>query len=305
MPLLSIGLPVYNGARLLEECLDSILGQSFRDFELIISDNASTDETGEICRRYAERDGRVRYFRQPQNLGAAKNYDFTFYQATGTYFKWHAHDDLLGPGYLEKTITVLEERPELAGATCQTKLIDQHSRPLVWDPERQRYVDPDGFAYGFDDQRWHLAETPVERFRGIVRHNYWNFEIFGIYRREYMANSGLHLPFYGSDKVFIAEMSLYGKLVFVPEPLFERRCHPDASERLGERQQTRWIDPNRRFLPFYRQFQAVAAYERALRRAPLSFGERWACRATVAQLVFRLHKWKQIYQGILSRPAPA
>ena len=96
-PRVSIGLPVYNGDNYLAETLDSILAQTFTDFELIISDNGSTDRTEAICRRYAAQDHRVRYVRNPSNLGAARNYKRAFELARGEYFKWNGHDDPLAP----------------------------------------------------------------------------------------------------------------------------------------------------------------------------------------------------------------
>ena len=94
VPRVSIGLPVYNGENYMAAAIDSLLAQTFTDFELIISDNASTDATEQICRDYAHRDGRIRYYREEVNRGAAWNFTHTFELARGEYFKWHAHDDL-------------------------------------------------------------------------------------------------------------------------------------------------------------------------------------------------------------------
>ena len=93
-PRVSIGLPVYNGQEFLEETLHSILNQTFNDFELIICDNASTDRTAEICRSFAKRDRRIRYYRNEINLGAAKNFNGVFFLARGEYLKWSDNDDL-------------------------------------------------------------------------------------------------------------------------------------------------------------------------------------------------------------------
>jgi len=96
-PRLSIGLAVYNGENYLAESLDALLGQSYDDFELIISDNASTDGTADICRRYEKQDSRIRYIRQPLNIGLAPNHNFVFRQSRGELFKWASHDDLYAP----------------------------------------------------------------------------------------------------------------------------------------------------------------------------------------------------------------
>ena len=99
-PRVSIGMPVYNGEKYLEEAIQSILAQTYSDFELVISDNASTDKTQEICLEYAARDSRVRYHRNEKNLGAAPNYNRTFELSTGQYFKWADYDDLLAEEFL-------------------------------------------------------------------------------------------------------------------------------------------------------------------------------------------------------------
>lgn len=101
-PQVSIGMPVYNGAKFIREALDSLLAQTFTDFELTISDNASTDGTEAICREYAAKDQRIRYVRQPENLGAAANFRFVLDEAVGEYFMWAAADDLWVPNFIYK-----------------------------------------------------------------------------------------------------------------------------------------------------------------------------------------------------------
>ena len=107
-PRLSIGLPVYNGQHLLARALDSLLAQTFRDFEIIISDNASSDSTPQICRAYARRDRRIRYVRNSRNLGAIANFNRVFELSRAPLFKWAAHDDLYRETYLERCIRLLE-----------------------------------------------------------------------------------------------------------------------------------------------------------------------------------------------------
>src|SRR6185436_17133561 len=98
-PLLSIGLPVYNGQKFITNAVDAILAQTFADLELIICDNCSTDQTEAICRAYAAHDSRVHYYRNEQNIGATNNFNRTFSLATGKYFKWATHDDIIQPTY--------------------------------------------------------------------------------------------------------------------------------------------------------------------------------------------------------------
>ena len=99
-PRLSVGLPVYNGETYIGQSIESLLGQSYEDFELIISDNASTDSTADICRHYGKQDPRIRYVRQPRNIGLSPNHNFVVQQARGEYFKWAAADDLCAPTFL-------------------------------------------------------------------------------------------------------------------------------------------------------------------------------------------------------------
>src|SRR5215831_17134423 len=102
VPVATIGIPVYNGEAYLEEAIRSALAQTADDLEVVISDNASTDRTAEICNDYAQQDSRVRYFRNPRNLGAAPNYNIVLANARGRYFKWLAHDDRISPSYVAK-----------------------------------------------------------------------------------------------------------------------------------------------------------------------------------------------------------
>src|SRR5690606_4946715 len=126
----SIGLPVYNAQAYLAHALDSLLGQTYRDFELVISDNASTDRTEAICRDYAARDARVRYVRQAENQGANWNFNEVFRLARGELFKWAASDDLCEPTLMEKCVAVLDARPDVMGVQATTVEIGPDGRRL-------------------------------------------------------------------------------------------------------------------------------------------------------------------------------
>lgn len=124
IPRVTIGLPVYNGRNYLAQTMESLLAQTYTDFELVICDNASTDDTEAICRAFAARDERVRYFRNEENIGASANYNRVFELGRGMYFKWAAHDDLLAPAYLERCVEVLDQNPDVVLAYTQAKAID-------------------------------------------------------------------------------------------------------------------------------------------------------------------------------------
>src|ERR1700741_336609 len=135
-PLVSVGLFVYNGERFLEQSLRSILNQTFTDFELIISDNASTDRTAEIVEAFAKRDDRIRYYRNKKNMGAGWNARRVYELATRKYFKWAAVDDLIEPDFLRQCVEVLESDPGCALAHTKTKEVDEHKNFI------QNYVTP-------------------------------------------------------------------------------------------------------------------------------------------------------------------
>ena len=149
---LSIGMPVFNGAKWIEGALESLLTQSFGEFELVISDNASTDATEEICRAAAAADSRVRYNRNSSNIGVLKNYDRAFELSKGEYFKWASCSDVCLDGFLAKCIAVLDVRPDVVLA---------YPRAIV-------ILSPPGedeYAQEYDDDLDLQQERPSERFR--------------------------------------------------------------------------------------------------------------------------------------------
>jgi len=129
-PRVSIGLPVFNGERYLEETLQSILGQTLGDLEIVISDNGSTDHTAEICRAIAAQDRRVRYHRSERNRGGAWNHNRVFALSRGEYFKWAAHDDLLAPEFLERCVRVLDAVPAYVLCTSRAAFVDERGAAL-------------------------------------------------------------------------------------------------------------------------------------------------------------------------------
>ena len=127
-PRVSVGIPVFNGENFLAHAIEAVLAQSYRDFELIICDNASTDAAEAICRRYAAADRRVRYHRNARNLGVGPNYDLCFAHARGVFFKWMAHDDAIEPNFLEETVARLEANPEAVLCCVNVCEIDADGR---------------------------------------------------------------------------------------------------------------------------------------------------------------------------------
>src|SRR5262245_11497263 len=122
--LVTIGLPIYNGASLCRIAIESVLAQTYPNFELLISDNCSTDETEEICREYARRDSRVRYTKTERNLGAAGNYCRTVELARGQYFRWIAHDDSIHLDFIRECLAIAEADPEIISVAPIIDIVD-------------------------------------------------------------------------------------------------------------------------------------------------------------------------------------
>ena len=129
-PRVSVGIPVYNGERYLEVAIVSVLNQTYQDFELIISDNASSDHTREICMEYAKQDPRIRYYRNDKNLGAAPNYNRVFQLSDAEYFKWADYDDLIAPDFLSKCIRILDQNPSVVLCYPRAMIIDENGKHL-------------------------------------------------------------------------------------------------------------------------------------------------------------------------------
>ena len=147
VPRLSIGLPVYNGEGLLPAGIDALLTQSYKDFELIISDNASTDRTAEICRGYEAQDSRVRYIRQSHNIGMVANHNVLVGFARGEFFTWASHDDLYADDYLQRCVDALDKKPEAVLAHSWWVLIDESCQPLRFFKHPQATAAPPGSSW--------------------------------------------------------------------------------------------------------------------------------------------------------------
>jgi len=212
-PGVSIGIPVYNGERFLREALDSLLAQTYLDFELIISDNASTDGTEEICRMYAVQDRRVRYYRNAKNVGVGPNFNRVFELSTGDYFKWASADDICKPEHLARCLEVLER-----------------DRTAVLAYPRIQFINENGLPLDIDDPGWDLqSEEAHERLRYTIRAGHWVNPHYGLIRTSALLKTRLIPSYPGGDYRLLAELSLRGKFVEIPERLFLRRIHPGAS----------------------------------------------------------------------------
>jgi glycosyltransferase involved in cell wall biosynthesis len=306
-PKLSLGIPVYNGEAYLEQLFDSLRAQTFTDFEAIISDNASSDATEPICRRVAGSDPRFRYHRNQRNIGAAPNFNGVFQQASGRYFKWTAHDDLLAPTYLERCVEVLDQDRGVSVCHAAIQVVNAELQPLGYAPELGRYVDLDGTPAFPREPAGLAASTDLaRRFDDVLHRMRLISEIFGVMRADLLRRTALHRSYYGSDKVLLAELALLGRIETVPEPLFIKRFHKDTSYHLTTRERAAWIDPAASFrVP---QIQVLKGYLEALSLVPLTPAQRARCLGSIARKVLNTDALRRLvlpsrdnYLGIESR----
>jgi glycosyltransferase involved in cell wall biosynthesis/O-antigen/teichoic acid export membrane protein len=270
-PRLTLGLPTFNRASYLRESLQCLLAQTFLDFELVISDNASTDETATICTELAAQDPRIRYVRQTSNIGATANHNFVVEQARGVLFKWVSDDDLYHRDLLARCVEQLDRHPEAVCAHSMDALVDSEGRIIQNNP------------YELDT----TSTSPVERFRSLLYGRGGN-DIYGVMRTSVVTSMEPYGSFHNSDRVFVAELALQGPFVHVPDVLYYRRDHPARAERASGETRSRAanLDPRRLSESKVRLYvEYIAAYVRAIRGAPLSTSQRARCGVALAGFV--------------------
>lgn len=294
-PRVSIGLPVFNGENYLAETLDSILAQTFTDFELIISDNASTDRTEAICREYAASDRRIRLVRNTTNLGAARNYNRVFELAQGEYFKWNGHDDPIAPVFLERCVEVLDRDPGIILCFARNRAIDEHGEDHEVSALTARTFVP----------KPQLASPAAHvRFYHAVVADHPQGAIFGLIRRSVLAQTALIGSYRSSDLTLLGELALRGRFHQVPEPLQCRRFHAQQGRNVYKTAQLRevWFDPNRsqaRHHPYLRLFRE---HLNAVRRAAPDARTRSICYAYMALWVAKYVCFRAPLKALLGGP---
>jgi glycosyltransferase involved in cell wall biosynthesis len=239
-PRVSIGIPVYNGADTLAAALDSLLAQTFADFEVIIADNASTDGTPAICQDYAARDPRIHYHRNAENLGAAGNFNRVLELARGAYFKWFAHDDLLAPQYLERCLRAFDESDESFVLVHPGRRVMAHDGTLL---DRDPYL-----ISGRAEDESSYDDLSFPRLMTVCGSRCPIF-VFGLMRTEVVRRTRGMGNYIAADLVFVAEMRLRGRFRAVAGDLFFQRLHaptPDVLARTRHGGDVAWFDPRRR-----------------------------------------------------------
>ncbi|HET9256320.1 MAG TPA: glycosyltransferase [Pseudonocardiaceae bacterium] len=277
--LVSIGLPVRNGEEFLATTAESVLAQDHERLELVISDNASSDGTEEICRALARSDHRVRYHRQPRNIGLLNNFAHTQRLARGQYFKWIGDDDWLAPAYLSRCLAVFTDDPRLILVTTQ-----------------QHYLSPDGASQTLPYDRTELRSPRADvRFTEMLRlltESHLLLDPLYALMRLPVIRRVPRRNMLREDETFAATLALAGPFGHVPEILARRRTRPFARlPALAER-----LDVPRWHAHIATALQCRALL-RAIDQADLEPGQHRRARAAVARLYLRRHRQAAIRRG--------
>ncbi|MEZ5454095.1 MAG: glycosyltransferase family 2 protein [Thiothrix sp.] len=222
-PLVSIGLPVYNREALIPKTLESLLAQTFTDFEIIISDNGSTDGTEAVCRQYAANDARIRYIRQPRNLGLLGNFNFVMKEARGKYFMWTASDDMCEKEFVGKLVEQLERDPELALVMADLKYISESGQPVKVN--KLDSIRIDDVNADWESKRLLFFQYPGHKLYDCF---------YGMYRTEIVQSC--HLPehiwknlVFSLEVPFLAQVAVKGKIASIDAPLKLYRYYANSS----------------------------------------------------------------------------
>jgi glycosyltransferase involved in cell wall biosynthesis len=296
-PLVSIGMPVRNGAKYIRETLDSLLAQTLTDLEIVICDNNSTDTTEAICREYEARDSRVHYFRNERDLGPAGNHNRCFAHSKGTYFKWHAHDDLLDPTFLEKCVAILERNPSVANCHSLTRVVDENGKFLRDYTFRTETDSP-------------IASHRFGKLINVKHREHIGYEIFGVWRKAELAQTPLEKADAHGDRILLVRMSLRGRYYEVPEPLFLSRAHSNQSMQAktqrgrlsryigaGPLPPAEWWDASKKGKMVFPEWNLLAEYWSAIGEVPtLSWADRIRSRLWVG--VWTVRNWYKLARDL-------
>lgn len=265
-PRVSIGMAVRNGEAYIREALDSILAQTYTDFELIISDNASTDDTAAICLEYAERDSRIIYSRNPRNIGGTNNENLTITKARGEYFCLAAHDDKYAPTFLETGVAVLDRMPEIVICYCHVTVIDQNGG----------FVQILQYGKGTSMQ-------PSRRLRELYGRDHYCEMTYGLMRLDVLRKTRLYKNYSDSDRTLLCELALRGRFYEVPEALFFKRQYP-ANQHIDPRERIAWFKPGSEGAITFPVWEQFFDMHQTVWRVPLPWADKARC-------LFEIGRW--------------
>ena len=289
-PRVAVGMPVYNGEEFIHAAIDSILQQTFEDLELVISDNASTDRSEEICRDYAAKDKRVRYIRNDRNIGASDNYNAAYLNSNSEYFKWASCSDICEEHFLEKCIEIL----------------NQDQSVVLSYPKTVLFENSIGDGRLIDDHMHILDDSPCIRYQQFMEGVQLNNAMNGVLRSSALKHSALIKPFFSSDTALMAELVLYGKFHEVEGSYYYRRMDEKTATHLKSAEEIlKHYDPDMKNLMLFQEWKLQYEYFTAIKRAPLPLTEkkcvyhyffkrlRWSRNALLGDFVDMFKKYYQ------------
>ena len=274
MPRVAIGVPVYNGGALLRDALECLRTQSFQDFEVVIGDNASDDETAETCAEFAARDSRFRHLRRPENIGSLANFQHLCASAGASLFCWRAYDDLSAPDYLEKLVSLFDRSPATGLAVADIRTVmDDRSEPRL-RPWRQPPASPRVLRIA------HQLRTARASW------------IYGLWDRAAMVaiQSRVHAAYpaaWGWDYLAMLPMILDGRVAGTRETHFEQRIFR-AGTTIEERRDklptvTEWAEMRTAYSALCREFMAERDFSVAERAALAPLISRYVDRTCISR----------------------
>lgn len=201
-PKVSIGIPVFNGAKTLTKTIEAAINQDYKNIEIIISDNASTDETRSIAEKFLEIDSRIRYIRQEKNIGMTANFSKVFQSATGEFFMWAAHDDQHKPNFISSCLPYLLSNPE--SGLCVPKTEAYFRGEVTWVSSMKTFIDINSRSKLYKETLMHFPAVGM----------------YGLYRSSKVAKTHLWRNFTGADLVFVQDLTLHGNIVSCEKILF-------------------------------------------------------------------------------------
>jgi glycosyltransferase involved in cell wall biosynthesis len=292
MPLVSVGVPVYNGEKYLAATLDSLLAQRMKEFEIVISDNASTDATSEICRSFQTKDARIHYHRNDQNVGAAINHNRAFELSSAPLFHCGACDDLYEPQFLERCIEALDQDPGAVLSYPRVKMIGDHGEPLLRDRERGCYIDSYGDLVRRPEPS-HIggAGSPEMRFREVLWVLVWCLPLSGVIRRQALLKTSLFREYFGADKVLLAELALQGRFREIDVELFLKRIHRGCTIYQTTRERAEYEAKEPCGMP---QIRMLQDYIKMTMAADLTIWQCLHCIVTVVGMMRRRGLWRRL-----------
>lgn len=269
-PVVTVGLPVKDGGELFHDAVADILAQTEPRLRLLISDNASTDNTAAAADAFAASDPRIEVVHQPNDVGPVANFNSLLEQVITPYFVWAAHDDRWEPDFLATCLALLEGNPDAVGALVGVQVIGEDGRP------ERRWRPPQALA----------SQTAVERVRALPGTPWW-YGFYGVYRVALLPPDLRYQPIWNGDGVFVFDALLHGPFAITDRVLRRYRIIDTAAKEVGEQRDIRVNRPK----------QMAAAMTEALGRAAVAPADAVRIARVIGRLRIRMERVTRAYRA--------